>query len=108
MILQSESSKSRWWFASCLLAVGGPTAHTCANGFADICDPADSSSSSAPFAPHSGATVTKIDELRRSWVFQSAIFPASFVGTTVDHHGSPTTSASNDRAVHSPRLRCKG
>src|SRR5438094_8906144 len=35
MILGSASSKSRWWFS----VLGGPTAHTCAHGFTDICDP---------------------------------------------------------------------
>jgi hypothetical protein len=35
------------------------------------------------------------------------IFFDAFVGTTVDHHESPTASASNYPAVHSPGLQCK-
>src|SRR6266446_4919414 len=46
MILQSESSKSRWCFVSWFSVLGGPTAHTCARGFTDTCDSADSSNSS--------------------------------------------------------------
>src|SRR5260370_10451036 len=46
MILQSESSKSRWSFVSWFWVLGGPTAHTCAHGFTDIVDRADSSNSS--------------------------------------------------------------
>src|SRR5437762_1465701 len=39
MILGSASSKSRWWFVSWFSVLGGPTAHTCAHGFTDICYP---------------------------------------------------------------------
>src|ERR1700726_52748 len=46
MFLESPSSKSRYRFVSRFWVFGGPTAYTCAHGFTDICDPADSSNSS--------------------------------------------------------------
>src|ERR1700704_2439418 len=53
MILQSELSKSRWWFVSWFSVLGGPTIHTCTRGFADTCDPADSSNSSNTYCAKS-------------------------------------------------------
>src|SRR5580700_12335092 len=46
MILKSSSSKSRSPFVSWFSVVGGPTVRTCTSGFADTCDPGDSSNSS--------------------------------------------------------------
>jgi len=46
MILKSSSSKSRYPFVSWFSVVGGPTVRTCTSGFADTCDPGDSSNSS--------------------------------------------------------------
>src|SRR5580693_3832726 len=46
MILKSSSSKSRFPFVSWSSVVGGPTVRTCTSGFADTCDPGDSSNSS--------------------------------------------------------------
>src|SRR6185312_4840313 len=46
MTLESSSSTSQYQFVSCFSAVCGPTAHSCASGFTDMCHPADSSNSS--------------------------------------------------------------